>query len=281
MEDENKKVQYHETMSASFCKKHFLVASTVVGFSWTFSCTAQVRQITCFSDVFAPFVTQDGAEIRGIDVDAVAEAGRRVGIEVRFKVLPWVRLERQIELGAKSDVDCAFAYTLTAARKTHMDFTTVPLKLTELIIFAKRGRFDNFKGIEDLRGKSIGIRRGFKVPAALQVLVNRGDVVLEEINGDLPNFKKLERDRLDAILSNREVGLQALEGLGVTDIIALSPSVQTTPTYLVLNKGKNLLELVSLFDKGFKSILADGTYRIIRDRYLQPAADGSAQRPGQ
>ncbi len=43
---------------------------------------ADGRTITCYSDVFAPYVTLEGSDIRGIDVDAIAEAGRRVGIKV-------------------------------------------------------------------------------------------------------------------------------------------------------------------------------------------------------
>jgi polar amino acid transport system substrate-binding protein len=241
----------------------FALACLLAPASWS-----QARTITCYSDVFAPFVTLEGSEIRGIDVDIIAEAGRRVGITVNFRLLPWVRLERDISLGAASDVECAFAYTVTDLRKTYMDFTTVPVKLTELSIFARRGRFESFKGIEDLKGKTIGIRRGFKMPAAMQAMVDQGSIKLEEVNSDQQNFEKLARDRIHAIFSNREVGLETLEQLGRTDIIALTPSVQVTPTYLVFNKAKGLADLLPLFDKAFKAIATDGTYRKIRARYL-------------
>lgn len=244
----------------------------LLGCSWPSG--AQVRDITCYSDVFDPYVVLDGEKIRGIDVDAIAEAGRRVGIAVHFRLLPWVRLERQIAQGADSEVDCAFAYTLTDIRKTYMDFTTVPVKLTELSIFAKQGGLGNFKGVDDLRGKTVGIRRGFKLPAFMQTLVDRGDIRIEQINGDLQNFEKLERGRIDAILSNREVGMEALEALRLTGIVAHTPSLQTTPTYLVFNKAKNLSALIPLFDKGFKSMVADGTYRKIRARYVKPVTSG-------
>lgn len=229
---------------------------------------AQTRAITCYSDVFAPYVTQEGGEIRGIDVDVIAEAGRRVGIKVNFQVRPWVRLERDITLGAASDVECAFAYTMTDQRKTYMEFTTVPVKLTELSIFARHGSFQAFKGIEDLKGKIVGIRRGFKMPAAMQAMVDQGSIRLEEVNSDQQNFEKLARERIHAVLSNRDVGMETVERLGTTDIVALSPSVQVIPTYLVLNKAKGLADLVPLFDRGLKSVGADGTYRKIRSNYL-------------
>jgi polar amino acid transport system substrate-binding protein len=243
----------------SVCAVGCMVALPAVG---------QVREIVCYSDVFSPYVIQEGDDIRGIDVDAIAEAGRRVGIKVRFQLLPWVRLERDIALGERSDVECAFAYTLTDARKAYMDFTTVPVKLTELSIFARTGTFPSFKGIEDLKGKTVGIRRGFKLPAAMQAMVENGVIQMEEVNRDPQNFEKLARGRLHAVLSNREVGNEVLEQMASTDIVALLPSVQTTPTYMVFNKAKGLSALIPLFDKGFKSMVADGTYRKIRARYL-------------
>ena len=225
------------------------------------------REITCYSDVFAPYVIAEGSDIRGIDVDTIAEAGQRVGIKVNFKLLPWVRLERELTMGAASAVDCAFAYTSTEARKAYMDFTTVPVKLTELVFFVRRESFDSFRGFEMLKGKTIGIRRGFKLPEALRVLVEQGSVKLDEVNVDLQNFEKLKRGRLAAVLSNREVGNETLAHMDAADIVALSPPVQVTPTFLVFNKAKELSALVPLFDKGLKAVVADGTYRKIVARY--------------
>jgi polar amino acid transport system substrate-binding protein len=229
---------------------------------------AQSREITCYSDVFAPYVVQEGLEIRGIDVDMIAEAGRRAGVSVKFRLLPWVRLERDIALGERSEVECAFAYTQTDARKVYMDFTSVPVKLTELSIFVRRGTFTSFKGVDDLKGTTIGIRRGFKLPPAMQVMRSQGDFLLEEVDRDAQNFEKLARGRISAILSNSEVGRDVIDQIGLTDIVALAPPVQTTPTYLIFNKAKGLSALTPLFDKAFKSMIDDGTYRKIRAQYL-------------
>ena len=248
---------------------NWLVRSVcAVGCVMALPVVAEVREIVCYSDVFSPYLIHKGYDIKVIDDDTIAEAGRRAGIKVRFQRLPWVRLERDIALGERSEIECAFAYTLTDARRVYMDFTNVPVKLTELSIFARSGTFPSFKGIEDLKGKTVGIRRGFKMPAAMQAMVDSGVIQMEEVNRDPQNFEKLARGRLHAVLSNREVGNEVLEQMGTTDIVALLPSVQTTPTYMVFNKAKGLSSLIPLFDKGFKSMVADGTYRKIRARYL-------------
>ena len=238
------------------------ICAVIAAPSW-----GQSRELVCYSDDFAPYVIVDGEEIRGIDVDTIAEAGKRIGIKVQFKVLPWVRLEREIALGAESAVECAFAYTLTPERQAYMDFTSVPVKLTELVLFARRGSFESFQSFDMLKGKRIGVRRGFKIPATLKALIDKGEVKLEEVNVDLQNFEKLSRGRLDAVLSNHEVGDQTLKNMAVSNVVALSPPVLVTPTYLVFNKAKNLSALVPLFDKGLKSLVADGTSRKIKARY--------------
>ena len=164
-------------------------------------------------------------------------------------------------------MDCAFAYTLTPARQAYMDFTSIPVKLTELVLFTRRGSFDTFQGFDMLKGKSIGVRRGFKIPAALSTLVDQGSIKLEEVNEDTQNFEKLKRGRLDAVLSNLEVGEATLKQLGAADVMVLAPPVLITPTYLVFNKAKKLSALAPLFDKGIRSVVTDGTYRKIKAQY--------------
>ena len=235
---------------------------------------AQVgTELTCYSDVFAPYVVQegggtDGDKISGIDTDAIAEAGKRVGIHIVFKVLPWVRLEKEIEKGMHSAVDCAFAYTLTDARKHTMDFTTVPIKLSVLSIYARKDAFPLYKGLDDFKGKTLGIRRGFKLPAALQTMVAKGELSIDEVDLDPQNFQKLRHGRIDGVLSNQDVASTLLKQTADGGVVELSPPVQTIATYVVLNKAKNLSALLPRLDKGIADINADGSYKRIKAKYL-------------
>lgn len=239
---------------------------------------AQTTEVTCYSDVFAPYVVQEGTTVSGvngsgtvtgIDTDAIAEAGKRVGVKVTFKILPWVRLEKEIEKGADSAVDCAFAYTLTDARKAYMVFTTAPIKQSVLSIYARKDSFANYKGLADVKGKTLGIRRGFKLPPDLQAMVDKHEVTIEEVNQDDQNFQKLSKGRLDGVLSNQDVAATALKQPGMDGIVALNPAILSIATFMVFNKAKkNLAPLAPLFDKGIAEINADGTYKKIRGKYL-------------
>ena len=230
--------------------------------------SAAPREITCYSDVFEPYVVQRGTAVRGIDVDAIAEAGRRVGLTVHFKLLPWTRLENEIRRGKDSPIDCAFAYTHMDVRQAYMDFSTVPLKHSVVQFFAREGRFPNYKGIADLKGAVLGVRRGFKLPPALQAMVERGELRVEEVDREDSNFQKLEKARIDVALSNQDVGIAVTRQPEMHDIVALTPPLLTVPTYVVFNKAKNLRALIPLIDKGLRDIQQDGSHRKIRGNYF-------------
>ena len=225
------------------------------------------RDITCYSDVFEPYVVNTGDAIRGIDVDAVTEAARRVGLTVHVKLLPWARLENEIQRGEAGSVDCAFAYTHMDARNAYMDYTTVPLKVSVVQFFARADRFPHYKGIADLIGATLGVRRGFKLPASLQDMVAHGLLQVEEVDREESNFQKLAKGRIDVALSNQDAGMALVRKPDMRGIVPLSPPLLTIPTYLVFTKAKHLRALVPLIDKGLREIQQDGTYKKIRGRY--------------
>lgn len=229
--------------------------------------SVQAREITCYSTQFPPYVIENGSHISGVDVDIVKEAGRRAGVDVTFRLLPWVRLENEIRHGAASMVECAFAYTSNESRKTYMDFMQVPLKVTMYTLFAKRGRLAG--GMAELKGKTIGLRRGFIVPGAFEEMRKRQEVVVEETDSDISNFRKLTLERIDGIITNADVGRAVLAGMGASEIVAVEPAIVQTPTFLVFNKAKNLSSLAVAFDKALLEMQNDGSVNQIRLKYLR------------
>lgn len=227
----------------------------------------QGREITCYSTQFPPYVVENGDHIDGIDVDIVREAGRRAGVEVHFRLLPWVRLENEIRRGSASAVECAFAYTSNESRKTYMDFMQVPLKVTMYTLFAKRGRFTG--DLPELKGKTIGLRRGFIVPGTFEAMRKRQEVVIEETDSDISNFRKLALERIDGIITNADVGRAVLAGMASTEIVAVEPAIVQVPTFLVFNKASHLSALAAALDKALLEMQNDGSVNQIRLKYLR------------
>lgn len=228
----------------------------------------QARELTCYSAVFPPYVVEGGnGSISGIDVEVVAEAARRAGFSAKFKLLPWVRLESELKRGNASEVECAFAYSLNDARKVYMDFMQVPIKVTQYTLFAKKGMFKG--GLPAIKGKIIGLRRGFIVPGEFEEMRKQNQVLVQEVDDDVANFRKLALGRVDGIITNADVGHTMIRQLQLEGIVAVEPVIVQTPTYLVLNKAKNLSTLVPPLDKSLREMQADGSWQKIRGRYLK------------
>lgn len=234
-----------------------------------FSMPALAGDLVCYSTAFAPYVIDDGKQIAGIDVDVVAQAAQRAGISVQFKLLPWVRLESDLRRGRESPIDCAFAYTSNEQRKTYMDFMQVPLKVTRYQVFARKDQVQNLHGVQDLKGKVIGLRRGFVVPGEFEEMRKKHDFVVQEVDDDVTNFRKLMLGRIDVIVANADVGRLVLQQLQMTQVQPLEPALVEVPTYLVFNKDKGMQAQLNLLNKALSSMQSDGSIRKIREKYLK------------
>jgi polar amino acid transport system substrate-binding protein len=233
-----------------------------------FPCVLYAKNLTCYSTEFPPYVISRNNSISGIDVDIITEAAQRSGIVVDFKLLPWVRLENELKKGNASEVECAFSFAKNEARKTYMDFTNAPIKLTSYVLFAKKGSFLRQNGIAGLKGKTIGLRRGFIVPGIFEEMRKRGEIFIQEIDSDEANFIKLEKDRIDGVITNSEVGYAILSPTQLSEVITIELEIEKVPTYIVFNKEKKLSAQLSAFNKAIKEIGVDGSGKKIRAKYL-------------
>lgn len=248
--------------------QHFkVIAALILSSCSSLPTQAAGKEITCYSTAFPPYVVQaTNGDISGIDVDVARAAGEQAGLTIRFKLLPWVRLENEIRRGAASEIECAFAYTRNDERNTYMDFMQVPLKMTRYLIYTNSK--NKSLALGDLKGKTIGLRRGFIVPGAFEEMRKRKELQIEEVDDDLTNFRKLSLNRIDAIVANADVGNKVLGQLNQTNIIASDTPIVETPTFLIFNKGKNLANLLPQLDKALLKLQQDGSVQKIREKYL-------------
>ena len=231
--------------------------------------TAQAKELTCYSTEFPPYVTSKNNAISGIDVDILADAARRAGIVIQFKLLPWVRLENELKRGAASEVDCAFSFSKNVSRQSYMDFTSTPIKSTHYVLFAKKGVFTASAGLAQMKGKRIGLRRGFIVSSAFEDMRTARELVVEEIDSDEANFIKLEKGRIDGVIASADSGYTMVSPSQRAAIVSIELGIPQTPTYVVFNKEKNLAGEKKSLNKALRDTIADGSAKKIRDKYLQ------------
>lgn len=226
----------------------------------------EIEKLNCFSTTFEPFVIDQDGSVSGIDVDVVTEAGRSIGVDVTFALMPWSRLESALQDGK---VDCVAAYFRTPEREEYMHFTGVPLHITAYSFFVNVGDKPAYTSIQEVNGWTIGVNRGFKTTTEFEQAVAEKRITLVELNSTKQGFDMLRLKRLDAVLTNQHVGLYLTKLYHPGAFEALKPSLRATPAYLVFSKKEKLKQLVGRFNESLMELMTDGRYQKIFQGYTR------------
>lgn len=226
--------------------------------------------LVCYTDTFPPYVIRQGEAVSGIDVDMLRDVATKLGIKLEVRLMPWKRLEAELEKGAGSAIECAFSFSHTPDRETYLQFGKTPLHITAYTLFVRKELASKTTTLMDLYGSTIGVRRGFHLPDELQTAVKSGLVQIEETDQEEANFRKLNSGRLDAVLSNLDVGRYTLIrlGFGLKDIMPIQRPLTFLPTFLVFGGSKDQTALMARFDKALAQYQKSTAYRAVFDRYL-------------
>ncbi|MGP4843450.1 substrate-binding periplasmic protein [Marinobacter sp. 1Y8] len=240
----------------------------IVSLLWSLTLHAQQnRSLTCFSAVYPPYVIENGG-LTGIDVDVVREVGKRLGIDITIRLEPWKRLEEALAAGLR---DCVFSYFKTEPRKAYALYTSVPLHITPYTLFVRTDKKPVTGKLQDLFGKTIGVNRGFQTTPEFESAKRLGQIKVIEVGKDEQSMRMLALGRVNAVLTNDDVGRYMIRKLGLEDIEPLMPPMSITPAYLVLRKTPDLEPLLDQFNWALFEILKDGTYESIRSRHIDQA----------
>src|SRR5450830_1200408 len=229
-------------------------------------------RLVCHDDIFVPYVMLNQGHIEGLNVDILREAATRLGIAIEFRVMPWRRLENELAK-PQGSVDCAFAMSRTPQREQYLEFGKTPLQPTEYALFVRQPETTAAAApavtkLDDLAGKVIGVRAGFRLPEAIATGAAQGRWTLAEVPTDTANFQKLALRRIDAVLADSSVGLYTLKQLKLADIRRLVPPLVRFDTYLVFRKNAASPALAAAFDRELKRMRQDGTFAHISAAYL-------------
>ncbi|WP_312435276.1 transporter substrate-binding domain-containing protein [Janthinobacterium sp.] len=228
--------------------------------------------LACHDDIFVPYFMQNDGRIEGLNVDMLREAASRLGIAISFTAMPWRRLETELAKPGGS-VDCAFAMSRTPQREQYLEFGKVPLQPTEYALFVRQGDGAKpFSHLDDMAGKVIGVRAGFRLPDEIADGVASGRWKIAEVQSDAANFQKLALRRIDAVLADSYVGLYTVRQLKLAGIARLAPPLSRFDTYIVFRKSAHSAALAAAFDRVFRRMRQDGTFARISSAYVGASA---------
>lgn len=153
--------------------------------------------IVAVADSFPPFVDPSNPT-GGLSMEIIRAAYKTQGHEVKVEYVPWARAEAGVQSGI---YDILPDMWFTEARSKQFLFSTSYVSNTVRFVKRKGDPFE-FKGIESLKGKIIGVTRGYAYSDAFK---NSTLFIRQDANDLLTNLRKLQAKRIDLTLDDDAV----------------------------------------------------------------------------
>lgn len=229
---------------------------------------ATEKSVIIVSANWAPYEFEEDGQIKGISVDIVEEAFKRMGYKVIKKILPF---SRAIEMLENGDIDMITDVKNTAERQKNGIFSKESIITTYTSLFVKSDSNIKFDGnVLNLKPYKIGTIRDYTYGQEFDNAVKNKIIKIEEVDDKLQNINKVLDNRIDICVENRLVLLNALKSTNNEEKLKeLKPEVSQTPVYAWFSKKKNPEKMVDEFDIKLAEIKKDGTFEKIYNSYVK------------
>lgn len=227
-----------------------------------FPLVVEAQTVRISTGEYMPFCGKD-AKHQGFASHVISEAFARQGYQVEFEFLPWKRAMQQAQLG-KYHASSWWVYKQDRAE--HFLYSDEVLRIDTHFFYLKyKHPYFDWNTLTDLKGKRVGITRGYHYSQALTDYRVQGGL-FEEVNGDAQNIRLLIKGRIDLFPITREAGFELLRTQFSAEQVK---NITFHPKPLISDKGflifpKSLPgseQLRRVFNAGMQAIRADGSYQ--------------------
>ena len=233
------------------------------------SLLAHAERLRIVTDPWAPYVYEEDGQVKGIDYEVTAEVFKRLGVEVDWQLMPWRRCMLMVDQGLADGVLDIFHSTL---RDSQLFYPNEPLSDVEFVLFQANDRRHPVNSLEDLRGLTVGTSAGYDYGTEFleSPLFRREAAPTQEAN-----FGKLQRGRIDLVITDRRVGRFMLARLGLEQQISELPLIiRRQSQYLAVRRNAGMDLLAQRFAAELRRFKQESGYAEIQERYGHvPALD--------
>ena len=235
----------------------------VLLFTFIISSQSFSETIVAAGDPWPPFLDPD-VPSQGIVLEIARAAYKTQGYDVEMNFVPWARAINGVK---EADYDVLLGTWYTKERTAFLHYSD-PYLYNDIKFIKRKGDDFDYKGLESLTGKSIGIVRGY----------GYGDEFLTAENFRRPetkdlisNVKKLVKDRIDLAVGDEIVARamlksQSPEYLDQIEFIKSPLSTNALHVTSGLSNAKHK-KIIDAFNKGLKKIKMNGTLDAILKEY--------------
>lgn len=203
------------------------------------------------------YIGEDGV-VTGFDIDIANAIANKMGVIARPITTDWDGIIGGLT-GNRFDMIIG-SMTITDERRTQVSFSD-PYYYDGAQFFAKKG--SSLKSIEDLKEGKVGVVTGTTFHDYLSNLDNVGEIV--QFQSEVDIFKALEQGRLDGLVTSKVVGARAPMDFGI-EIEPIGELLYAEELAIAVRKDDT--KLLEEVNKALKSIIADGTYAEISNKWF-------------
>ena len=189
------------------------------------------RQLNFATDPFPPYYYEEDNIPRGLQYELAKIVFDKMHLGFKLTFVPWKRALLMAESGK---VDGIFGLRKTEERQRWLIYPEEPLMNVVTVIFKRADDPFEYNGIQSLKGKKVGITKGYTYGSNFD---NSTLFEKEQVSSIRHNFLKLLAGRIDLVAGYRAVGIHTVHNMNLQERIAIcSNSVYTTALYIGFTK---------------------------------------------
>ena len=228
----------------------------------------EAAEVVLVNAPYPPYGMPEGHSLGpGIDMEMAMTALENMGVRTSVQMVPFKRALAMLEEGR---ADLTTSLSFRAERDSYLLWSLPYRTDTRYIFFTRKNASFEPRRVEDLRGRSVGVVRGFVFPSAFA-----DDAAIKKV--EAPHVASLVgmliEGRFDALIVNSIVGKHELMATGRLAEVKQAPFSLRSPddkgTVMGFSKARVSREFVERFDAELRKMLDDGTIYRIEDKYLK------------
>ena len=219
--------------------------------------------LTLLTEENPPFNYTEEGKVVGLSTEIVSELGRRSGIALEIKSLPW----EKAYVTTQADKETCLYSTVRLDNRERLFFWIGPIATNRWVLISKGDFAGTVNVVEDARRYRVGV---VAKDAKIEFLMSKGVTDLREVSDDslIPPRLVLNRDdpnRLDLWATGAYGARRTAARANVKDLKLVLP-LRDVSLYLACGRNTST-QSVQALRRAFEQVNKDGTLKRITERH--------------
>ncbi|MHB1406794.1 MAG: substrate-binding periplasmic protein [Desulfitobacteriaceae bacterium] len=207
------------------------------------------------------FLNEENKKMEGIMIDIITALGQEIGRKVEIEPTAWASLIPSLQ-GKKVDLIAAGMY-ITDERKQVVDFTDSVFGFGEGLVVSKDN--NDIKGLEDMKGKILGVQTGTTYVDKLSKVVQFKEVKTYKSVGDM--IMEMQNKRIDGFVADAPIAAYLIKKDPQFQVKLVDSYKPTVSGNVGIGVNKDDTKLKDDLNKAIKTLKDKGEIKKILDKW--------------